>query len=158
MRQTAIVLLLAAVGFGGSAEAGEPAGAPSPRAFLKSFQRAVAAHRWDEVVGHFSRAYVSAQLDQALGGRSGQFLVEALGLADACPGYAANEPVAKACLDRVCAKRVRAAVEGGGAELPASVTVELEPRCGEETVAAELILVHGPAQGGQALALAGPVG
>ena len=140
----------------GSQPAGEAP--PASRAFLDGLQRAVAGHRWAEVVDHFAPSYVAAQRDEMLAGRTGQFLVEAFGLASACPGYAGDESRSLACLDRVCSFRVRTMLEEPGEALPTRVRMEVEPRCGAAAVVGELVLVPGPSQGGKRLALEGPVG
>ncbi len=141
-----------------------PAGAEGPQpsvelsAFLDGFARAVAAHRWDEVVACFEADYVMAQRDDLLAGRTGQFLVEGLGLAASCPGYTDSEKRAFACLKRVRSARLLELVPSPGDELPALVRFEVVPKRGEEPVTLELALVPGPSHGGGAVALAGAVG
>jgi hypothetical protein len=158
MRYPTLLILLVATlaALPAAAQSAEPVA--EPRDVLDAFVRALAAHRWEEAVDHFSADHVSSQRDGMLAGRTGQFLVEALNLPGSCSGYAGSEKRAFACLDRIRAVRLLEPVPGRAEELPATVRFEVEPKRKAEPVVVELLLVPGRSHGGDALALEGAVG
>ncbi len=126
---------------------------PRVRAFLDDFAAAVEAHRWDVVMGYFDQTYLEQQHRGMLRGRTGQFLVEALGLPGSCPGYTDSEARAFACLSAICSVRAASFADGRSAE----VTMALTPRCGGRWLHPTLRLV--PSAGTpHAYALVGPLG